>query len=102
MEDKKLKRLNRAELLELLVFQTKETERLQERVKELEAQLADKQLRVKEAGNLAQAVLEVNRVIEAAQAAADQYLENAARMEQEARALLESAKKNSSGNQVVI
>ncbi|MEE0060343.1 MAG: DNA repair protein [Acutalibacteraceae bacterium] len=98
MDDKKLKRLSRAELLELLFFQTKETERLQERVKELEAQLADKQLRIKEAGNLAQAVLEVNRVIEIAQAAADQYLENAARMEQEARALLESAEKNSSDN----
>ncbi len=95
MDDKKLKRLSRAELLELLLFQTKETERLQERVKELEAQLADKQIKIKEAGNLAQAVLEVNKVVEIAQAAADQYLENAARMEQEARALLELAEKSS-------
>lgn len=94
MVEKKLKHLSRAELLELLVLQTKENERLQERIKELEGQLADRQIRINNAGNLAQAVLEVNRVIEAAQIAADQYLENAKRMEQEAQALFDSVKGN--------
>ena len=98
MIEKKLKRLSRTELLELLVLQTKETERLQERVKELEAQLADRQIRIKDAGNLAQAVLEVNRIIEIAQTAADQYIENAIRIEQEAKALLDEAEKSNPVN----
>ena len=42
-------------------------------------------MQVAEAGNLAEAVLAVNGVMEAAQAAAQQYLDNIAAMEQETR-----------------
>lgn len=85
MTEKELKKLNRAELLELLLVQTREAERLQERLEKAEAELASRHLRVLEAGNLAQAVLAVNGVMEAAQAAAQQYLENIARMEEETK-----------------
>ena len=42
-------------------------------------------MQVAEAGNLAEAVLAVNGVMEAAQAAAQQYLDNIAAMEPETR-----------------
>lgn len=85
MTTKEMKKLSRAELLELLLVQTRETERLRKRLDAAEAELADRHLKVEKAGNLAQAVVELNGVMEAAQAAAQQYLDNIARMEEEAR-----------------
>ena len=85
MTDKELKRLSRAELLELLIYQTRESERLQAELDETRRALEDRRLRVREIGNLAQAALEVNGVMEAAQAAAQQYLDNIAAMEEETR-----------------
>lgn len=82
---KELKRLNRAELLELLLTQTRETERLQKELDETKARLNDRNLRIQETGDLAQAVLSLNGVMEAAQAAANQYLENIQAMERETR-----------------
>lgn len=83
MTEKELRKLSRAELLELLLIQAKEAEQLRKRLERAEEKLADRQLQVLEAGNLAQAALAINGVMEAAQAAADQYLANIARMEQE-------------------
>ena len=74
MTEKELKRLSRAELLELLLIQTRETEQLRRKLEKAEAALADRQLRLSNAGDLAQAVLSINGVMEAAQAAAQQYL----------------------------
>ena len=81
--NKELKKLNRTELLELLLVQTKEVERLREELDEARRQLEDKRIRVQEAGNLAQAVLSINDVVNAVQAAADQYLDNIKAMEAE-------------------
>ena len=85
MTDKELKRLSRSEILELLLLQTQETERLRKELAVVREQLANRQMQVAEAGNLAEAVLAVNGVMEAAQAAAQQYLDNIAAMEQETR-----------------
>ena len=65
MTDKELKRLSRSELLELLL-QTQETERLRKELAIVREQLANRQMQVAEAGNLAEAVLAVNGVMEAA------------------------------------
>lgn len=85
MTEKELKKLSRAELLELLLIQTKEVERLREELAEAEKRLEERRLRIDNAGNLAYAVLEINDVMKAAQAAADQYLENIIAMEAETR-----------------
>ncbi len=85
MTDKELKRLSRAELLELLLLQTQESERLRTELAQTRQQLEERQLRIQNAGSLAQAVIDINGVMEAAQKAADQYLENIAAMEAEAR-----------------
>ena len=85
-KEKKLNRLNRAELLELLLAQTQEAERLQQELEEARQRLEERDLKIREAGNLAQAVLSINQVMEAAQQAAQQYLDNIAAMEEAARA----------------
>ncbi|MFG6331734.1 MAG: DNA repair protein [Lachnospiraceae bacterium] len=76
MTEKELRRLKRAELLELLIAQTEETETLKAKLEQAEAKLASRELAVEEAGNLAEAALRLNGVFEAAQKTADQYLEN--------------------------
>ena len=80
MTDKELKRLSRSELLEMLIAQMKENEALQSRLELAEAQLNDRQIAVEKAGTLAEASLSLNGVFQAAEAAAQQYLENIERM----------------------
>ena len=76
MTDKELKKLSRMELLELLVAQAKETERLQAQLDEANAKLASRAIEIDEAGSIAEASLKLNGVFTAAEAAAAQYLEN--------------------------
>ena len=76
MTDKELKRLSRAELLEMLIAQSKRADELQEKLEKAEAELNSRQLKVDEAGSIAEASLRLNGVFEAAQAASTQYLEN--------------------------
>lgn len=89
---KELPKMNRKELLELLVAQSKENERLKARLEEAEQQLAQRRLMVAQAGSIAEASLQINQVFEAAQNAADQYIENI-KMQQEE--LCRSMKENS-------
>ena len=85
MTTKELKRLSRMELLEVLLRQIQEGDRLKEENTELKQLLESRKLQVAQAGNLAEASLSINRVMEAAQAAADQYLDNIRAMEEETR-----------------
>ena len=71
-----LKKLNRKQLLELLLRQTEKVEALENQVSELEKQLEDKTHVQQEIGSIAEASLKLNGVFEAAEAAAAQYLEN--------------------------
>lgn len=79
MTEKELKKLSRAELLELLVYQTKKVEDLQDELDEANRRLANRRIMLRNAGSIAEAALEINEVFQAAQAAADQYLENVKR-----------------------
>lgn len=76
MTNKELKRLNRAELLEMLLEQSKEVERLKIQNQQLISQLESRQIKIDNAGSIAEAALQLNEVFAAAQKAADQYLEN--------------------------
>lgn len=83
MADKDLRKLNRAELLELLIAQTKENELLQGQIVELngkldamQTQLEQRQILIQNAGSIAEASLLLNGVFDAAQLAAQEYLEN--------------------------
>ena len=74
MTDKDLRRLNRAELLDILYEQRKRYEDSLAENQALRQQLEDRTLRIASAGSIAEAAIQVNGVFEAAQAAADQYL----------------------------
>ena len=85
MTDKELRRLSRAELLEMLLAQTEENERLRKRLVEVERSLDDRRIEVSRAGSLAEASLRLNGVFQAADQAANQYLENVRRLAREGR-----------------
>ncbi len=80
MTDKELRRLSRSELLEMLIAQTEENSQLKIRLEQAEAQLRDRRIEIDKAGSLAEAALSLNGVFQAAEAAAQQYLENIQRI----------------------
>lgn len=108
MTEQELKKLGRGDLMELLLEQGREIERLRAAVETAERQarqaeqrLSQRELDVEAAGTLADASARVNGLLEAAQATADQYLENirarqaaleedCARRENESRAAAEA------------
>ncbi len=80
MTDKDLKRLRRDELLEILIAQSKKMDQMQAELDAARAALESREILLREAGSIAEAALRINGVFEAAQAAAQQYLENIRRM----------------------
>ena len=76
MKEKDLRKLTRKQLLELLLAQTERVHILEDKLKSAEEALSNRKLEESEAGNIADAALKLNNVFKAAQAAADQYLEN--------------------------
>ena len=74
MADRELRRMRRAELVEIIYALKQSEDQLKEQNAALTAQLQDRQLRISKAGSIAQAAMELNKVFEAAQAAADDYL----------------------------
>lgn len=74
MTDKEMRKLKRVDLLELLIAQIKENELLKKQLDEALAKLAERDTVLDQAGSIAEAAMGLNKVFEAAQAAADQYL----------------------------
>lgn len=77
MTEKDLKRLNRYQLLELLIVQSDRAEKLQAKLDEAETQLANKELQISSLGSIAEASLQLKGVFQAAQDAADMYIDAA-------------------------
>ncbi len=80
MANRELKKLGRAELLELLLEESRENERLRTKLRKARQLLEEKQDQIENADSLAEAALQLNGALEAAEAAAEQYLENVRRM----------------------
>ena len=80
MTDKELKKLNRSELLELMLEQSREIDRLQEELEETREALQERNLKIESCGSIAEAAAEVNSLFHAAQRAADMYLLNVQRI----------------------
>ena len=76
MTEKELKKLNRKQLLELLLRQTERVEALEQELNETKQKLEDRRITEMEAGSIAEAALKLNKVFEAAEAAAAQYVDN--------------------------
>ena len=73
MTEKEIRRLTRAELLEMLIRQSQE---VQKELKAAEEALHSRRIALDEAGSIAEASLRLNGVFEAAQNACEQYTEN--------------------------
>ena len=86
MTDKEFKRLGRSQLIEIIYQLQLEADKLMEQNRALEEALADKRLRINNAGNLANAVLEINDCFRSAQNAAEQYLNEIKAMREETEA----------------
>lgn len=80
MTDKELRKLSRAELLELLIAQMKENDKLRRKLDAAGEQIRNRELKLEEAGSIAEAALQLNGVFEAADAAVSQYLANIKRL----------------------
>lgn len=72
--DRRLKRMKKIELLELLLEQEKEIEMLRTENEELKEQVDIQRVKLGNAGSIAEAALSLSGIFEAAQKAADIYL----------------------------
>ena len=94
MTEKELKRLNRYQLLELLMMQTERVKELEEQITQLQAQ----QVLLSNLGSMADVSAKVSGLLEAAQKAADLYIEaaqaKAARIEESAREMVRQEQDN--------
>ena len=98
MSQQNLKKLSRSDLLELLLEERRENERLRAELETARKKLDDRMVRLEKAGSIAEASLQLNGVFEAAEAAAAQYLENIQRLSGEQESVCQrieaEAKKN--------
>lgn len=74
MAEKDLKRLSRADLLQILIVLQEKNEELELQLKSAQAQLNDRKILMANSGSIAEAALQLNGVFSAAEAAAEQYL----------------------------
>ena len=97
MTDKELRRLRRDDLLQILINQQRQIDDLTASLERAKEKLDQRDIAVAEAGNIAEAALRLNGVFEAAQASADQYVEQmsarADELRQEAESVRDQAKR---------
>ena len=97
MTDKEFKRLKRSQLIEVIYQLQLHVDSLTEKNRALEDALEDRRLRIRNAGDIAQAALVINDCFKNAQSAAEQYLNEIKALreeiETERREVLEQAEK---------
>jgi len=104
MTEQEIKKLSRQELISIVLRLEKEKQELENEIgklcdenAELSAKLENRQIELDEAGSIAEAAMRLNRVFEAAEAAAEQYIDSARamaeRQEQFSRRLMEESKR---------
>ena len=83
MTDKELQKLKRPEILEIMLNLQNELDKEKEENEALRAKLSEKNIAIEKSGSIAEAALEINGVFDAAQKAADVYLDNVKKMHTE-------------------
>lgn len=84
MKKKRVERLKRIELYEIMLAQSNEIDQLKKELAETKEQLANQEIKLKKAGSIAEASLSLTKVFEEAQKAADLYLKNVQTLKGEA------------------
>ncbi len=77
LTEKEIRKLNRYQLLELLIVQLERADRLQARLDSLENKMNSQDLKLTAIGSIAEASLQLSGVFESAQKAADMYVDAA-------------------------
>ena len=80
MTEKELLKLKRSEMLEIMLAQSREIDSLREQLDEANARVEDRELRLKDCGNIAEASLRLTNIFTEAQKAVDLYVENVKRL----------------------
>ena len=93
MTEKELKKMNRYQLLEIIIMQMEELEKVNAELEETKALLHEQKMSMARAGNIAQASLKLSGVFEAAQNAADLYLESVKEYTEKADEIIVNAQK---------
>lgn len=75
MTDKEFRKLKRGDLVAIIYEYQKQQELLIKENEELKEKLGSKELKISEAGSIAEAVAEMNHLFETAQKTADDYVE---------------------------
>lgn len=98
MGSNEIKKLSRRELVDIIYQMKKNEQSMQDEIESLRQKLADKQLRISQAGSIAEVAASIAEVFAAAQKTADLYLQEIARMKEEAdetcRQQIEKAKQD--------
>ncbi len=99
MTEKEVRKLSRLELLDILVEQGKENDRLKEELSAAKEELASRQIAVEKSGTMAEAAMRLSGVFEAADKAAEDYFVNVKKQlleqaEREANDYLENIKRD--------
>lgn len=106
MREKELRKLNRAELLEMMVAQGEELQACKEKLAAAEAALQNRSIALDNAGSIAEASLVLNGVFEAAQAACQQYSDNirqlSERQEEVCRQMEEESRRRAAAHQAEV
>ena len=84
--ENELRKLKRVDLLEMLLEQSQELERVKAQLERAESELRSRKILLDNAGSIAEAAMQLNDIFTVAQKTADQYLENIRRLHGESQA----------------
>lgn len=82
-----MRQYSRAQLLEVILLQSKENESLKTEIQRLQSELTDRALKLSRAGDIAEASLALSNIFKAAEEAVSQYKENIRRLSEDHEAI---------------
>ena len=74
MTDKEFRKLRRSALIEIIFEYQRREQEMQTEIEALKAQLESRELKIADAGSIAEAVIRLNELFETAQKTADEYI----------------------------
>lgn len=74
MTDKEFRKLRRSALIEIIYEYQRREQEMNNEIESLKEQLSSKELKIAEAGSIAEAVVQLNELFETAQKTADDYI----------------------------
>ena len=80
MTEKELLKLKRSEMLEIMLAQSREIDKLRQELEEAKAQVEDRKIIIRESGSIAEASLRLTNIFNEAQKAVDLYVANMKRI----------------------